>query len=146
MTRHHRHLILLIVVGLTLVACGAGTDPTGVVVEDAVVRVPAGANSAMYFSVTNPGSEPDRLLGVSVGFAMAELHESTMADGVAMMSPVSHIEIPAGETVVLEPGGLHVMLMSVGPLEAGQQVSAELEFEQAGTIVIEVPVRDLGDE
>jgi copper(I)-binding protein len=141
-----RGLILAIAVGIVLVACGTGSEGPDLVIDEAVVRLPAGANSAMYFSITNRGAESDRLLGVSVNFATAELHESTMADGLMTMSPVGSIEIPGGKTVLLESGGFHVMLIDVSPLEVGRVVGADLLFEKSGTIHIEVPVREYGDD
>ena len=58
------------------------------------------------------------------------------------MRHVDAVEIPPGESVRLEPGGLHVMLMGVDPaLEAGERISVTLVFERAGEVVLSVPVR-----
>lgn len=67
---------------------------------------------------------------------------ASMAEGMTMQ-PVSAIDVPAGETVVLEPGGYHVMLLElVEPLEEGQTFDLTLTFEQAGEITVPVEVRD----
>ena len=60
---------------------------------------PAGAKvGGGYFTVTNKGSAPDRLLSISSDISdKAELHEMGVKDGVMTMRPVSGgLEIPAG--------------------------------------------------
>ena len=68
-----------------------------------------------------------------------------MQDGIARMRPVAGgIEVPAHATVVLETGGLHVMLMGLAaPLQDGDSVAMTLVFERAGEIPVTLPV-DLG--
>lgn len=57
--------------------------------------------------------------------------------------PVSDVEIPAGRSVIFEPGGLHVMLIGlVRPLAVGDGLSITLRFEQAGEILVEAEVRE----
>ncbi|MEX3314348.1 copper chaperone PCu(A)C [Sulfitobacter sp. PS-8MA] len=91
-----------------------------------------------YLSITNSADTADRLLSISAdGFDDVSLHESTTDDmGVARMQPVEGIDLPAGETVVLEPGGLHVMFMGLGgdPFEIGEKIPATLTFEKAGSL------------
>ncbi len=63
--------------------------------------------------------------------------------GAMEMRQVSGIDIPAGGTVALEPGGLHVMLIGLAaPLELDQTFDLTLEFENAGEQVVQVQVRD----
>lgn len=70
--------------------------------------------------------------------------ETTAAGmGEMTMQPVDSVELPAGDTVVLEPGGYHIMLIDlVAPLETGQEIEVTLTFENAGERVVTVPVRD----
>ncbi len=70
--------------------------------------------------------------------------DTTMAGmGEMTMRPIDSLELPAGDTVVLEPGGYHIMLIDlVAPLETGQEIEVTLTFENAGERVITVPVRD----
>lgn len=59
------------------------------------------------------------------------------------MRPVSSIALPAGETVMLMPGGYHIMLLDlVTPLEVGQTFDVTLTFANAGSKVVTVEVRD----
>lgn len=99
--------------------------------------------AAGYMGISNEGDKADRLIGVEVGFAaQAMLHTTEFsADGVASMAHVKSLEIPAGDTVVLEPGGYHIMLMGLNqPLTEGDMLPATLIFEQAGRVEIEFMV------
>jgi copper(I)-binding protein len=110
-------------------------------------NIPAPMGSAQvaagYMGIANDGDHPDRLVGVEAGFAArALLHTTTFsADGVATMSHVEALDIPAQDTVVLEPGGYHIMLMGLTrPLTVGERLPATLIFEQAGRVEIEFMV------
>jgi copper(I)-binding protein/sulfur relay (sulfurtransferase) complex TusBCD TusD component (DsrE family) len=101
----------------------------------------------VYMVLNNTGGEADRLVAGKTPAAEAvELHEHTMDDqGVMRMRRVEggYIEIPAGGSVELKPGGLHVMLVNLtSPLETGSTFPLTLKFEQLGEVTIEVPVRD----
>ena len=59
------------------------------------------------------------------------------------MHQVSAVELPAGEAVVFEPGGLHVMLVDLaGPLESGSSFELTLTFAIAAPKTVTVDVRD----
>lgn len=110
-------------------------------------NVPQPAASAMaaagYMGISNSGDHADRLIGVETPVAeSAMLHKTEVnAEGVASMSHVEAIEIPANDTVVLESGGYHVMLMGLTQeLTEGQMVPAVLIFEQAGRVEIEFAI------
>ena len=51
------------------------------------------------------------------------------------------IELPARETLTLESGGLHVMLMGVGSLLEGDSVEITLLLETSGSLDIVAEVR-----
>jgi copper(I)-binding protein len=58
------------------------------------------------------------------------------------MRQVDAIELPAGTTVMLAPGGLHIMFVDlVQPLAEGTDVDVTLRFEKAGETTMSVPVR-----
>ena len=104
----------------------------------------AGAKSAAaYMVIANEGDQADRLIGVETPAAkMPGLHATDHgADGIARMQPRASVDVPAGDTVVLEPGGLHIMLMGLtAPLTIGQMVPGVLIFERAGRIEVEFSV------
>lgn len=94
-----------------------------------------------YMTITNNGSRDDILIDVRVTqIPRIELHLSaTDENGVATMTKQEGgIPLPAGETVMLMPGGLHVMFMGLGgdPFEVGEQINATLVFETAGEIEV----------
>lgn len=66
-----------------------------------------------------------------------------MGGGMMTMQEVDELVIPAGETVVLEPGGYHIMLMDLAePLKTGDTFEVTLTFSNGGDMVVEVEVRD----
>jgi len=94
-----------------------------------------------YVTIANTGDSADALVGVSAAFPMVKLHESVEQDGVMRMQHIERLEIGAGETVELAPGGYHVMFMGLtAPFEAGQEVPVTLSFENAGEIEVNFTV------
>ena len=59
------------------------------------------------------------------------------------MQQVSVVDLTAGDAVVFEPGGLHVMLSHLaGPLESGSSFPLTLTFGEAAPLTVTVDVRD----
>ena len=102
--------------------------------------------SGGYLTIRNTGSEADRLIKGSAAFAAGvEIHEMKMESEVMKMRPVEGgLEIPAGDEVVLKPGGLHIMFMNLSErLTAGETRKVILKFEKAGDVELEFAVEDL---
>ena len=158
--------ILSLLLMLSLAACGSAasntTQPAGgiVTVGGAWARAAqSGGTSAAYMTITNGTLSADSLTGVSSpAAASASLHETmTVASalpgvsgmpgasgvsGMTGMQPVDAINIPAGGTVTLEPGGYHVMLEGLTDnLAAGQTVRLTLTFKGAGPIEVSAEIR-----
>ncbi len=112
---------------------------------------------AAYMTIMSTNG--DRLLAASVDSAIAaaaEVHEvvpaegsdtsmstGDMGSGEMVMREVEAIDVPAGEMVMLMPGGYHIMLIDlVAPLELGQTFDVVLTFETAGDVTVPVEVRD----
>lgn len=96
-----------------------------------------------FLTIVNTGSEPDRLVSAtSPAAGEVQLHEMAMENDVMKMRHLENgIEIPAGATVELKPGGLHVMFMKVKePFKEGAKVPATLVFEKAGSVDVEFHV------
>jgi copper(I)-binding protein len=103
----------------------------------------AGANGVIYLSITNAGHDAERLVGAQTEAAgVVELHQSKMDGDVMKMEPVpGGIELPPGATVKLEPGGYHLMLVDLQrDLTPGEHYVANLQFEKAGEVSVEVAV------
>jgi uncharacterized protein YcnI/copper(I)-binding protein len=100
-----------------------------------------------FFTIANKGTVDDRLISVTpaAGVDHVEIHEMKMDGDVMRMRKLPDgIPVPAGQTVELKPGGLHMMFFGVAkPFAAGERVKATLTFEKAGSVEIEIPVRDV---
>jgi hypothetical protein len=135
---------------LSLAACSSGAataSPAAAAptVTAAWVRPPQGMDrpAAGYLVITG-GSQADALLGAtSPAAGTVELHETSMdSSGMTGMHPISRLEIPAGATVTLQPGGYHLMLMEpTGEITVGSTVQLELTFEKAGKITVQAEVK-----
>ena len=101
-------------------------------------------NGVAYLTIRSPTS--DRLVSVSSPVAKkAELHTMSMEGMVMKMRPLAGLDIPAGQSVTLKPGGEHIMLMGLnGPLREGQSFPLTLTFEKAGAREVTVPVEKAG--
>ena len=100
-----------------------------------------------YLTITNTGSEDDALVAASSPVAGdVQLHEMKMEGDVMKMSERGHgIPVPAGETVTLAPGGLHLMFMALNqPLVENEAVPVTLTFEKAGAVDIVLLVASPG--
>lgn len=118
-------------------------------VTDAWVRgtVAQQKSSGAFMSLT--ATEPLRLVEArSPVAALVEIHEMTMTDNVMRMRAVSGVDLPAGKTVDLSPGGFHVMLMDLRQqLKEGDSVPLTLVLEDRNrkqqTVEIKAAVRAL---
>jgi copper(I)-binding protein len=105
---------------------------------------PAGGG---YMTITNKGTDPDRLVSVkSPAAGMVQVHEMKMEGNVMRMRELEGgLAIPPGATVALAPGGLHLMMMGLKvPLKQGERVPVTLVFEKAGTIDVELVIAAMG--
>jgi len=69
----------------------------------------------------------------------------SMSGMVMKMRPIASIDIPAGQAVALQPGGLHIMLVGLAkPLQSGHSFPLTLSFEKAGTRTVNVAVEKIG--
>ena len=133
-----------------------GAKPTRVVLTEAGVTVsppfdawaratmPGQKVSGAYMQIR---SDVDaRLVGVSSpAVPRVEVHEMKMDGDVMRMREVSAVEVPAGKSVELKPGGLHIMLMGLkAPLKQGDKFPLKLKFEKAGEVTVTVNVEGPG--
>jgi len=115
-------------------------------IEAPMVKVPAGPNTAAYMKITNTSKNDDKLISVACTFAeRVELHDHIDEAGVMKMRRIDMMEIPAGQSVTLMPGGKHIMFFNVmkDALQEGKTVILTLEFEKAGMIEVECPVKPI---
>ena len=134
-----KRLALALILMGSLAACGPSAE---VQVQDAWARDTIGRteNAAVFMTITSPVE--DRLVAASTPVA-GKTDLMTMKDesGAMAMAYVERIDVPAGEAVSLNPGGLHVWLEELEePLKAGHTFPLVLEFENGGKQEIEVTV------
>jgi periplasmic copper chaperone A len=122
-------------------------------VANAWVRAPvAGQKTAAgYLELTS-----DRNLAlVAAGSPAAgrvEMHSTTMDGGVMRMRALPRIDLPAGQTVKLAPGGTHLMLLELKqPLKAGEKIPLILSLQPSEpaatsltTVTVEAEIRASG--
>ncbi len=109
-----RRIVALSFAMLALAGCA---KPRPLYVDGAWVRLNAVAKgpAAAYFDV-HGGPAPATLISVSTDTAIkAQMHASAMAGGMATMTPLASVDIPAKTLVRFAPGGRHVMLFDVNP-------------------------------
>lgn len=97
-----------------------------------------------YLTLTNAGSKADTLVGGSTPLAeRIEIHQMSIEGGVARMRPLPDgLEVPAGSSVDLAPGGTHLMLIKPSrPFAEGDRIEATLEFARAGSVRVEFVVQ-----
>lgn len=140
-----RKLIATLMLACTATVAAAGN----VAVSEPWVRGTVAAQKATGAFMGLTATTATRLVGASSpAAAQVEVHEMTMENDVMKMRPVAGLDLPAGSTVALKPGGYHIMLMGLAkPLAEGTKVPMTLIFEAADgareTVEIEAPVRAL---
>ena len=127
----------------------APTSAPALTVTDAWLRVTPGADvAAAYMTLNNPGSRAVVVTGVRSGLAaQAMIHESQLQGGRSTMRPHERLVVPAGASVQLMPGALHVMLQMLNHIPAvGENVPLVLLLEGGGTVTLSARVRPLSAE
>jgi copper(I)-binding protein len=142
MSLRNRRTTLVLILSIILTACSPNNALT---VENAWGRpAVAGGTGAVFFEINNPLTTADTLLSADTSAAeTVELHMTSMnAEGNMNMTPQENVPVPAGEEVIFEPGGLHVMLIGLTQdLNAGDTIQLTLQFENAGEISVEAEIR-----
>jgi len=120
----------------------AGASHGQVQVKDAWVRPALQGQTATGAFMSLTSGEGARLIGVASPVAgVVEIHEMVMEGNVMRMRPITALELPAGRSVELKPGGYHVMLMDLKrPLKAGERVPLELRIETKDKRLVTQPV------
>jgi len=157
MTRHAvfrthssgKWLVLCFVLAASPAALGADENRADTVrIDHPFARAtPPGARSgAVFLIILNGGSETDRLLRASTPIAGGViLHQMAMEDGVMKMRAVPSLSVIPGGRLELKPNGYHLMLLDLKqPLKVGEKFPLTLSFERAGSVLITVPVEEMG--
>ncbi|TVQ27851.1 MAG: copper chaperone PCu(A)C [Spirochaetaceae bacterium] len=102
-------------------------------------------NGAAYMVIRNRGKESIRLIAARSDLALAvELHTHTRVDGLMRMIEVPHVEVAAGEEVVFEPGGYHIMFLGLtSGFTEGDRHTIDLIFEGRDPVAVSFVVQPL---
>ena len=105
---------------------------------------PTAHNGALFLTVKNQG-QPDQLIAARSDIAdTLELHTHVHENGLMKMRQVHEMDVPAGETLELKPGGHHIMLIGLRqPLREGMHFPVELEFAKGGKFQLDAEVLPL---
>ncbi len=132
---------------LAVVACAPDGPPLEV--RDAYSYESVLGNvAAVYFTLENRGSQPDTLVDVEVaGALVAMIHEQVAQGDMVEMRHVGPLPVGPRSTVVLQPGGLHVMMEGLdrAPV-AGDTLVVTVRFAHSQELTFSAPVLAYGAE
>jgi len=102
-------------------------------VEGAWVRSAVAGQSGTGAFMRLTARQATQLVGASTPVAgIAEVHKMKMEGDVMRMRAVPKLDLPAGQTLELKPGGYHIMLQELKqPLAKGATVPLTLVFRDA---------------
>jgi periplasmic copper chaperone A len=125
-------------------ARGPVLEATGAFLFAPITEAQAGG----YFVLHNRGEAADTILEVSADWAdHGMIHETREEGGRVRMSHVPLLPVPARDSVVLQPGGLHIMLMGLARMPvAGDTVEWSLRMSSGATVRVVAPVVAYGQE
>lgn len=107
---------------------------------------PSARSGGGFLTIVNKGDVPDRLISArSDASEKVEIHEMKMDGNIMRMRELEKgLELSPGATVLLKPGGYHIMFMELkAPMTKGTKVPVTLVFERAGSIVVDFLVQDM---
>ena len=98
---------------------------------------------AGYMNITNNGSSKIAIESLaSESFEKIEIHQSIEIDGMMSMQPITGLAVLPGESIQLEPGGYHLMMMNpLQDLKLGDKIIVTLRFDNQTTQTIIMIVR-----
>ena len=139
--------IALLLVGIGYATAHEHTSKSVTVAHPWARATPGGAKvGGAYLEIKAAAGRGDRLIAAKSPVAgAAELHNHIMENGFARMRRVDAIAVPAGTSVILKPGGYHLMLADLkAPLKEGNLLKLTLVFEKAGEIEVDATVEPIG--
>jgi copper(I)-binding protein len=140
----------LILAGLSLIgpAQAQKIESSGISIVSPWARAtPGGAKvGAAFLEVRAAPGAGDKLIDAKSDVAGAvEIHNHVHEGGVMKMRRVDGIDVAGGKSIVLKPGGYHLMLMDLKkPLRQGEKLPLTLVFEKAGEVKLEAAIGPVG--
>ena len=100
---------------------------------------------AGYMEIHNMSDQTVMLRSItSEDFERSEFHRTEIKDGMARMSPVSHLSIKPHDKISFEPGALHLMLIHPKKVfKAGDKVNMTIQFTNDTKLSFEASVKKM---
>ena len=132
-------LALLLLAPSAWAAPAASTPKAGCLsIEDGWIRLPPAPRPMLagFGRIINRCADARELVAVrSPRFGEVSLHETRMVDGVSRMRGIERLPVAAGGEALMQPGGLHLMLMQPDAVLAeGERVPLVLVLEDGREI------------
>jgi len=129
-----RHVRLLALAAAMI----SGFANAQVSVSDAWVRATVPQQKATGAFLKLQAAQDSKLVAATSPLTpVVEVHEMAMQDNVMKMRQVPSIALPAGKTVELKPGGLHLMLHGAyAPVAAGEKVVITLKLADGRSLPV----------
>jgi copper(I)-binding protein len=140
-------LLVVLGFGLTGLVLAQNAKVGSMQIENAYTRatVPGQQVAGGFMKIENKGAVDQLISASSPVSGEVQLHEMAMEGNVMKMRQVKEVVVPAGGTVELKPGGLHLMFMNIkAPLAAGEAVLVKLKFAKAGEVEVKFSVNAMG--
>jgi copper(I)-binding protein len=133
-------LLLTLALAAAPLAAAAGAPP-GLSVQSPWMRylLPS-TPAAGYFTLVNNSDTPILLAGAaSPACYLTTLHDSSETSGMALMTAVPSITIPAHGSLSFTPGGYHLMC-DQPVMKPGDKVNVTLGFADGSSVAVTMPV------
>lgn len=127
------------IIGLPLAACAPAAEKiTELTASNAVMAPPRGASGVTAAYVTFISPLDDRIIGVSSPQARAvEMHEMKMDGAMMRMRKVDGVDLPAGQSVRFQQGGLHIMVFDPAGLGPGATFPIVFQLKSGTTKMVQ---------
>ena len=136
--------ISLLLASLTFSAGALAASADNVTVHEPYVRLapPNAPATGAFMVIKNNGDKDVKVLKAdNPASKVTELHTHLNEGGVMKMRQVAAIDIKAKSEAVLQPGGLHVMLINMNaPLKEGDSVPITLTFDDGSSKKVDAKV------
>lgn len=135
---------MALIMASTISAC-SGEAHDEVTVTNAWARIAdSGATGGAYVTIANNTGTDLTITGLLSAFAdTVELHETAQHEGMTHMTPVADRLISSGDSLVMKPGGMHLMFVRLNhALVPGDSIPLSIHFKDRLPLDVRVPVRN----
>ena len=130
---------------MLFVNSGVSLADGSLVIHDAWIKhlPPVVPMRAGYLTINNHSTHALEVTHAeSDAFMQVEIHENIEKNGVMVMQSLSSLPVPAGATVKLIPGGIHLMMIQPRQsLQPGDRVPVTLHFGDGNSKTLQMLVK-----